>query len=156
MCIRDRDQSPYTNSPRLEDVADIEQYCFIRKKPYTVNHWVTIDHDKYYASKKAFECLIDSDQPEDDKHTNFLKAAYLLLIAVDNSWWLQRKVLPEEHDNVTINFGRLKGAFKDTLLMFYSSDVLERVELKQNGIPNKKYHSYMKLHEEEAEEGSKP
>jgi hypothetical protein len=149
-------QNPYASSPRLEDVADVEQYCFIRKKPYTVSHWVTIDHNKYYASKKAFERLIDSDQPEDDKHTNFLKAAYLLLIAVDNSWWLKTKVLPDEHDNITINFGRLKGMFKDTLLMFYASDVLERVELKQNGIPNKKYHSYMKLHEEEAEKGSKP
>jgi hypothetical protein len=39
--------------------------------------------EQYKASSNAFDCLIRPDQPEEDKHTNFYKAALLLVAKLE-------------------------------------------------------------------------
>jgi hypothetical protein len=46
-------------------------------------NYSAVKPEQYKASSNAFDCLIRSDQPEEDKHTNFYKAALLLVAKID-------------------------------------------------------------------------
>ena len=57
----------------------VEDWRGLTMKPGTYLGWNKIPKDEYERTTLAFLELIKSDQPEESRHTNFLKAALVLL-----------------------------------------------------------------------------
>jgi hypothetical protein len=57
----------------------MSEYCYMDKRGKQASDWNPVKPHQYEKSAMLFEKLIRPDQPEEDKHTNFYKAALLLI-----------------------------------------------------------------------------
>jgi hypothetical protein len=64
-------------------MTSIRSYAYMDKRGKQSLNYSAVKPEQYKASSNAFDCLIRSDQPEEDKHTNFYKAALLLVAKID-------------------------------------------------------------------------
>jgi hypothetical protein len=62
----------------------MSEYCYMDKRGKQASDWNPVKPDQYEKRQRMlFEKLIRSDQPEEDKHTNFYKAALLLIAKLE-------------------------------------------------------------------------
>jgi hypothetical protein len=100
--------------------------------------WNPIKPEQYKASSNAFACLIRSDQPEEDKHTNFYKAALLLIAKLENDRMDIRT------DDVTVVSKNIVPLLDDVLFMMNAHQVLVRKALPQGKVSSGIYEHWMK------------
>jgi hypothetical protein len=84
-----------------------------------------------------FEKLIRPDQPEEDKHTNFYKAA-LLLVAK-----LESERMDIRTDEIRVVSKNIVPLLDDVLFMLYAKDVLVRKALPQGKVSSGIYEHWM-------------
>ena len=65
------------------NMTSIRSYAYMNKLGKQSLDWTMVKPEQYKASSNAFDCLIRPDQPEEDKHTNFYKAALLLVAKLE-------------------------------------------------------------------------
>jgi hypothetical protein len=119
----------------------VDDWRGLTMKPGTYTGWHKINEDEYKSTVNKFIDLIKSDQPEENKHTNFHKAALILL--------------SYKHSNLTENRGATdirttwldvtpaKTTLDTTLFKWFAPEVLERYEVPKGKLPETKYNSWM-------------
>jgi hypothetical protein len=100
-------------------------------------NWTIVKQELYETSAKAFEYLIRPDQPEEDKHTNFYKAALILIAKLDTD---EMDIRAEETFAVAKHIVPL---LDDVLFMLYAHDVLVRYELPMGKVSSGIYEHWM-------------
>jgi hypothetical protein len=100
-------------------------------------NWTIVKQEQYEESAKAFEYLIRPDQPEEDKHTSFYKAALLLIAKLDTD---EMDIRAEETFAMSKHIVPL---LDDVLFMLYAPDVLVRYELPMGKVSSGIYEHWM-------------
>lgn len=118
-------------------LASIREYKYMDKRGKQSMNYSAVRPDQYEASVKAFEYLIRPDQPEEDKHTNFYKAA-LVLIAK-----LETDEMDIRVDQVYAQSKHIVPLLDDVLFMLYANDVLVRYELPMGKVSSGIYEHWM-------------
>ena len=128
--------------------VDMLEYREFMDKPHVNSRYVTpLGGLRYFNGAKAVAELMTSNQSEDTKQANFLKAAYLfcmksvtdsLYIGTDNN-------TRYAHINKTIK------NFEDFILLKYTDKVAELVELPDGTLPNPKLAKMMTWHNQSDE-----
>jgi len=132
----------------FQSYVDMLEYRYFMDKPHADSKYVTsLGGYEYFNASNAVAELMTSNQSEDTKQVNFLKAAYLfcvkshtnsLYIGVDND-------ARYAHINKTIK------NFEDFLLLKYTDKVAELVELPDGMLPNRKLEKMMVWHNQSDE-----
>jgi len=99
--------------------------------------WTLVKREQYEASAKAFEQLIRPDQPEEDKHMNFYKAALALVAKLDSD---KMDIRAEETFAMSKHIVPL---LDDVLFMLYAHQVLVRYELPMGKVSSGIYEHWM-------------
>jgi RNase P/RNase MRP subunit p29 len=119
----------------------VDDWRGLTMKPGTYTGWHKVPKDEYESTVNKFIDLIKSDQPEESRHTNFHKAALILL--------------SYKHSNLTENKGATdirttwldvtpaKTTLDTTLFKWFAPEVLERYEVPKGKVPETKYNSWM-------------
>jgi hypothetical protein len=81
--------------------------------------------------------LIRPDQPEEDKHTNFYRAALALIAKVDSD---NMDIRTDEVNALSKNIVPL---LDEVLFMFYANEVLVRYQLPMGKVPTGTYDKWM-------------
>lgn len=123
-------------------LASIREYKYMDKRGKQSMNYSAVRPDQYEASAKAFEYLIRPDQPEEDKHTNFYKAA-LVLIAK-----LEADEMDIRVDQVYAQSKHIVPLLDDVLFMLYADQVLVRYELPMGKVSSGIYEHWMQKWEE--------
>lgn len=118
-------------------LASIREYKYMDKRGKQSMNYSAVRPDQYEASVKAFEYLIRPDQPEEDKHTNFYKAA-LVLIAK-----LETDEMDIRTDQVYAQSKHIVPLLDDVLFMLYADQVLVRYELPMGKVSSGIYEHWM-------------
>lgn len=97
---------------------------------------------KYENAMQGFLGLIASDQPEENKHQNYYKAAVMLCV-------YERRVqyvggVADMNSMVWVNPNHVKKVLDTALLKYHADEVLERYELEKGKIPTSKYKTWIK------------
>jgi len=119
-------------------MTSVRSYAYMDKRGKQHINYSNVKPEQYAASSNAFVCLIRPDQPEEDKHTNFYKAALLLTAKLDS-------------DNMDIRTDSIKVVSKhivplldDILFMMNVHQVLVRKALPQGKVSSGIYEHWMK------------
>ena len=113
----------------------------LTKKPNTYREYVRVPKDEYERTTLAFLELIRSDQPEETKHTNFHKAA-LVLMTYGQTSLIKRKAV-EKAPMFWFMADTPKTTLDTTLFKWFAPEVLERYEVPKGKIPSNKYTSWI-------------
>jgi hypothetical protein len=81
--------------------------------------------------------LIRPDQPEDVKHTNFYKAALILIAKADSDRMDMRA------DETAVQSNRILPTLDTVLFQFYAHDVLVREAMPLGKVSSGKYDKWM-------------
>lgn len=113
----------------------------IDRKPGTGNRFTRVSPETYEQTVNNLLDLIKSDQPEETKHTNFHKAA-LVLLTHGHSNIVEKK---QDHNAKSIHFiaERAKASLDTTLLKWFADEVLTRYELPRGKTPGTKYAGWL-------------
>ena len=112
-------------------------YAYMDKRGKQSLDWNAVQPHQYEKSAGMFEKLIRSDQPEEDKHTNFYKAALLLIAKLENDRMDIRT------DDVTVVSKNIVPLLDDVLFMLYANEVLVRKALPQGKVSTGIYEHWM-------------
>lgn len=123
-------------------LASIREYAYMDKRGRQTMQWRPVTPEQYQASAKAFEYLIRPDQPEEDRHNNFYKAAMLLVAKCDS------ETMDIRADSVSTKSTNIVTLLDDVLFMLYAHDVLVRHELALGKVSSGIYEHWMKEWEE--------
>ena len=115
----------------------MSEYCYMDKRGKQASDWNPVKPHQYEKSAMLFEKLIRSDQPEEDKHTNFYKAALLLIAKLENDRMDIRT------DDVTVVSKNIVPLLDDVLFMLYANEVLVRKALPQGKVSTGIYEHWM-------------
>jgi hypothetical protein len=115
----------------------MSEYAYMDKRGKQSLEWNPVKPHQYEKSAGMFEFLIRSDQPEEDKHTNFYKAA-LLLVAK-----LESERMDIRTDDVKVVSKNIVPLLDDVLFMLYAKDVLVRKALPQGKVSSGIYEHWM-------------
>ena len=118
-------------------LVHIREYCYMDKRGAQHMNYSPVKVEQYRESATKFEHLIRPDQPEDVKHTNFYKAALILVAKADSDRMDVRAdetIVPSKHIVPTLD---------EILFQFYAHDVLVREALPQGKVSSGKYDKWM-------------
>jgi hypothetical protein len=101
-----------------------------------------VPKDEYESATQKFIGLITSDQPEESKHTNFHKAALILLTYKHSN--LITKKSDTSSKSVWFEVAPAKATLDTALFKWFAPEVLERYEVPMGKVPDTKYDSWMK------------
>ena len=118
-------------------MVSIRSYAYMNKRGKQSLDWNAVKPEQYKASSNAFDCLIRPDQPEEDKHTNFYKAA-LLLIAK-----LETDAMDIRVDSATVRAKHIVPLLDEVLFQLYAHHVLVRKALPQGKVSTGTYERWM-------------
>ena len=121
----------------FERVVDMREYCYMDKRGKQKLDWHLVWREQYEASAKAFEYLIRPDQPEEDKHMNFYKAALLLVAKLDSD---KMDVRAEETFAIS---KQIVPLLDDVLFMLYADQVLVQYQLPMGKVSSGIYEHWM-------------
>jgi len=113
------------------------EYAFMDKRGKQHLNWTNVRAEQYETSAKAFEYLIRPDQPEEDKHTNFYKAALALIAKVDTD------TMDIRTDEVNVRSKHIVPLLDDVLFMLYANQVLVRYQLPMGKVSSGIYEHWM-------------
>ena len=119
------------------NMTSIRSYAYMDKLGRQSLNWGAVTPDQYKASSNAFDCLIRPDQPEEDKHTNFYKAALLLIAKLDTDGMDIRA------DETHAMSKHIVPLLDDILFMRHAHEVLVRKELPQGKVSSGIYEHWM-------------
>jgi hypothetical protein len=128
--------------------VDMLKYREFMDKPHVNSRYVTpLGGLQYFNGAKAVAELMTSNQSEDTKQANFLKAAYLFCLkSITNSLYIGTDSNTRyAHINKTIK------NFEDFILLKYTDKVTELVELPDGTLPNSKLAKMMTWHNQSDE-----
>jgi hypothetical protein len=121
----------------LGGLVHLREYKYMDKRgKQSMNH-SAVKQEQYEASAKAFEYLIRPDQPEDGKHTNFYKAALVLIAKLETN---EMDIRTEE---VYAQSKHIVPLLDDVLFMLYAQQVLVRYELAMGKVSSGIYEHWM-------------
>jgi len=115
----------------------MSEYAYMDKRGRQALDWTPVKPHQYEKSAAMFEKLIRSDQPEESKHTNFYKAA-LLLIAK-----LETDKMDIRTDSVRVRSKHIVPLLDDVLFMIHAHQVLVRKALPQGKVSSGIYENWM-------------
>jgi hypothetical protein len=118
-------------------LIQLREYCYMDKRGKQHINWVSVKPDQYKASSNAFFKLIDPDQPEEDKHTNFYKAALALLMKQDDDRMDLRT------DNIKVLAKSIVPLLDKVLFMRHAEEVLVREALPMGKVSTGTYDKWM-------------
>ena len=118
-------------------MVSIRSYAYMNKRGKQSLDWTAVKPEQYAASSNAFDCLIRPEQPEEDKHTNFYKAA-LLLIAK-----LETDAMDIRVDSATVRAKHIVPLLDEVLFQMYAHHVLVRKALPQGKVSSGIYERWM-------------
>jgi hypothetical protein len=118
-------------------MVSIRSYAYMNKRGKQSLDWNAVKPEQYAASSNAFDCLIRPDQPEENKHTNFYKAA-LLLIAK-----LETDAMDIRVDSATVRAKHIVPLLDEVLFQMYAHHVLVRKALPQGKVSSGIYERWM-------------
>jgi hypothetical protein len=121
----------------FERMVHIREYAFMDKRGKQEMQYQKVKPEQYEASAKAFEYLIRPDQPEDGKHTNFYKAALVLIAKVDSD------SMDIRTDEVNVKSKHIVPLLDDVLFMLYAHQVLVRYQLPMGKVSSGIYEHWM-------------
>ena len=121
----------------VSSLVSLRDYKYMDKRGKQHLNWMNVTPEQYQASAKAFEYLIRPDQPEDGKHTNFYKAA-LVLIAK-----LYADTMDIRTEQVYAQSKHIVPLLDDVLFMLYAEQVLVRYELPMGKVSSGIYEHWM-------------
>jgi hypothetical protein len=121
----------------LGGLIRLREYKYMDKRGKQKINYTAVKPEQYETSAKAFEYLIRPDQPEEDKHMNFYKAALILVAKLDTD---EMDIRAEE----TFAFAKhIVPLLDDVLFMLYAHDVLVRYELPMGKVSSGIYEHWM-------------
>jgi hypothetical protein len=120
----------------------IRAYSFMDKRGKQSMNWTAVKPEWYESSSTLFEKLIRPDQPEEDKHTNFYKAALLLVAKLEND------AMDIRTDSVRVRSKHIVPLLDDVLFMMNAHQVLVRKALPQGKVSSGIYEHWMMEQEE--------
>jgi hypothetical protein len=115
----------------------MSEYAYMDKRGRQSLDWNAVKPHQYEKSAGMFEKLIRPDQPEEDKHTNFYKAALLLIAKLENDRMDIRT------DDVTVVSKNIVPLLDDVLFMIHAHQVLVRKALPQGKVSSGIYEHWM-------------
>ena len=118
-------------------MTSIRSYCYMDKVGKQHLNWTNVKAEQYKASSNAFQVLIRPDQPEEDKHTNFYKAALLLIAKLEND------AMDIRTDSVRVRSKHIVPLLDDVLFMMNAHQVLVRKALPQGKVSSGIYEHWM-------------
>ena len=121
----------------FERMVHIREYAYMDKRGKQSLNYSAVKPEQYETSAKAFEYLIRPDQPEDGKHTNFYKAALLLIAKVDSD------SMDIRTDDVSVRSKHIVPLLDDVLFMLYAHQVLVRYQLPMGKVSSGIYEHWM-------------
>jgi len=121
----------------FERMVHIREYAYMDKRGKQHLNWTNVKPEQYEQSAKAFEYLIRHDQPEEDKHTNFYKAALALIAKVDTD------TMDIRTDEVNVRSKFIVPLLDDVLFQLYAHQVLVRYELPMGKVSSGIYEHWM-------------
>jgi len=123
-------------------MTSVRSYAYMDKRGKQHLNWTNVKAEQYKASSNAFEVLIRPDQPEEDKHTNFYKAALLLVAKLEND------AMDIRTDSVRVRSNHIVPLLDDVLFMMNAHQVLVRKPLPQGKVSSGIYEHWMIEQEE--------
>lgn len=120
------------------NLVSLRAYTFMNKRGKQHIRYVSVSPEQYRGSSEAFECLIRPDQPEEHKHTNFYKAALLLVAKCDDD------AMDIRADSVVATAKHIVPTLDEVLFMMNADTVLERYELAMGKVSSGIYEDWMK------------
>ena len=119
-------------------LTSVRSYAYMDKVGKQSLNWTMVKPEQYAASSNAFGVLIRSDQPEEDKHTNFYKAALLLVTK------LETEAMDIRSDEPLIApANQIVPLLDEVLFQKYAHQVLIRKELPQGKVSTGRYDRWM-------------
>jgi len=118
-------------------MTSIRSYAYMDKRGRQSLDWSVVKPEQYKASSNAFAYLIRPDQPEEDKHNNFYKAALLLVAKLENDRMDIRT------DSVRVMSKHIVPLLDDILFMMNAHQVLVRKALPQGKVSSGIYEHWM-------------
>ena len=118
-------------------MTSVRSYCYMDKVGKQHLNWTNVRAEQYKASSNAFEVLIRPDQPEEGKHTNFYKAALLLVAKLEND------AMDIRTDSVRVRSKHIVPLLDDILFMMNAHQVLVRKVLPQGKVSSGIYEHWM-------------
>jgi hypothetical protein len=123
-------------------MTSVRSYAYMDKVGKQHLNWTNVRAEQYMSSSNAFEVLIRPDQPEEDKHTNFYKAALLLVAKLEND------AMDIRTDSVRVRSKHIVPLLDDVLFMMNAHQVLVRKALPQGKVSSGIYEHWMMEQEE--------
>lgn len=118
-------------------MTSVRSYTYMDKLGKQASNWNPVKPSQYKASSNAFEVLIRPDQPEEDKHTNFYKAALLLVAKLEND------AMDINVDSIRVRSKHIVPLLDDILFMMNAHQVLIRKALPQGKVSTGIYEHWM-------------
>ena len=128
----------------LEGLVHLREYKYMDKRGKQEMTYTKVRPEQYEKSAKAFEHLIRTDQPEDAKHTNFYKAALVLIAKLEAD---EMDIRTEE---VYVQPKHVVPLLDAVLFMLYAHQVLVRYQLPMGKVSSGIYEHWMLEWEEKA------
>ena len=119
------------------NTVSIREYAYMDKRGKQSMNYTAVKPDQYEQSAKAFEYLIRPDQPEEGKHTNFYKAALVLIAKLDAD------EMDIRTDEVYAQSKHVVPLLDDVLFMLYAHQVLVRYQLPMGKVSSGIYEHWM-------------
>jgi hypothetical protein len=121
--------------------VNVDHWEALTMKPGTYTGWRKVSEEKYKHTTQGFLDLIKSDQPEESKHTNFHKAA-LVVLSYKHTNITERKS-EVGTKSVWLDVAPAKTTLDTALFKWFAPEVLERYEVPKGKVPETKYNSWM-------------
>lgn len=121
----------------FSSLVSMRAYCYMDKRGNQHVQWSRVSRDQYNDSATKFMSLIDPDQTEEDKHTNFYKAALLLIAKEDVD------TMDIRADQTVVESKKIVPKLDEILFQFYAHDVLTREPMAQGKVSSGRYDKWM-------------
>ena len=118
-------------------LVHIREYCYMDKRGAQHIQYVPVQTEQYKESAIKFEGLIAPDQAEDVRHSNFYKAALILIAKTEDDRMDMRA------DETVVYASHVVPMLDTVLFQFYAHDVLVREALPQGKVSSGKYDKWM-------------
>lgn len=121
--------------------VNVDHWEALTMKPGTYTGWRKMSEEKYKHTTQGFLDLIKSDQPEESKHTNFHKAALVVLSHKHTNIVESKAEVGTK--SVWFDVAPAKTTLDTALFKWFAPEVLERYEVPKGKLPETKYNSWM-------------
>jgi len=116
----------------------VREYCYMDKRgAQQAINYQAVKPEQYRESAIMFENLIAPDQDESVRHSNFYKAALILIAKTDSDTMDMRA------DETIVQASHVVPTLDTVLFQFYADDVLVREAMPQGKVSSGKYDKWM-------------